>query len=114
MRIRMAASMAAAAAAGIAAVALADDPGPDGMALYEKQCAKCHGPTGAADTPAGKALKVESLVTPEWASEEAVPRIEKAVREGVPRMPAMDSKLTPAEIEAVARATQQLVAKGLE
>ena len=29
----------------------------DGKALYEAQCAKCHGQTGLADTPTGKAAK---------------------------------------------------------
>jgi mono/diheme cytochrome c family protein len=30
----------------------------DGAAVWKANCAKCHGETGHADTPAGKALKV--------------------------------------------------------
>jgi len=33
----------------------------DGAAVYKAQCAKCHGETGEADTPAGKTLKVPKL-----------------------------------------------------
>jgi mono/diheme cytochrome c family protein len=33
----------------------------DGAAIYKKDCAKCHGETGAADTPVAKAMKVPAL-----------------------------------------------------
>jgi mono/diheme cytochrome c family protein len=84
----------------------------DGKAVFEKNCTSCHGPDGKGATPAGKALKVMDLATKQWASSEAIPQIEKAVREGVPRMPAMGSKLKPEEIAAVARYTQEMVAAG--
>ena len=35
--------------------------GADGAALFKEHCAKCHGDTGKADTPAGKAMKVPPL-----------------------------------------------------
>ena len=35
--------------------------GADGAALFKEHCAKCHGETGKADTPAGKAMKVPPL-----------------------------------------------------
>jgi cytochrome c6 len=84
--------------------------GADGAAVYAKQCASCHGPDGKGATPAGKALQVKDLVVPRWAAPEAISAIEKAVREGVPRMPALAAKLTPEEIAAVARYAQQMVA----
>jgi len=92
-------------------------PGPaaadaDGKAVYEKNCAGCHGPDGKGATPAGKALKVMDLGTKQWAAPEAIPEIEKAVREGVPRMPPLGTKLKPEEIAAVARYTQEMVAAG--
>lgn len=33
----------------------------DGAGVYKTHCAKCHGDTGKADTPVGKALKVPAL-----------------------------------------------------
>jgi mono/diheme cytochrome c family protein len=81
---------------------------PDGAAVFKAKCASCHGPDGKGETPVGKALKVQSLLDPRWAADDAPAAIAKAVREGVPGMPAMASKLSAAEIEAVAKATQDL------
>jgi mono/diheme cytochrome c family protein len=80
----------------------------DGKDVYAKNCQSCHGADGHGETPAGKALKAVSLIDPKWATPEAIPAIEKAIREGGPRMPAMKAKLTPEEIAAVARYAQQL------
>jgi mono/diheme cytochrome c family protein len=33
----------------------------DGAAIYKTQCAKCHGDTGHADSPAAKAMKAPAL-----------------------------------------------------
>ena len=33
----------------------------DGAAVFKAQCAKCHGETGEADTPAAKTLKVPQM-----------------------------------------------------
>ncbi len=83
---------------------------PDGAALYQAKCASCHGADGRGDTPVGKALKIKSLLAPRWAAEDAPAAIAKAVREGVPGMPPMASKLSAAEIEAVAKTAHQLAA----
>lgn len=80
----------------------------DGKAVYGKNCANCHGPDGLGQTPAGKALKTVSLVDPQWTAPGALPKIEAAIRDGVPRMPPMKAKLTPDEIAAVAAYVQQL------
>jgi mono/diheme cytochrome c family protein len=103
MRLLVASLVASLAlAAGAAAVE------PDGAAVFKAKCASCHGPDGKGETPVGKALKVQSLLDPRWAADDAPAAIAKAVREGVPGMPAMASKLSAAEIEAVAKATQDL------
>jgi mono/diheme cytochrome c family protein len=84
---------------------------PDGAALYQAKCASCHGADGRGDTPVGKALKLKSLLDPRWAAEDAPAAIAKVVREGVPGMPPLATKLTAAEIEAVAKATHELAAR---
>ena len=84
---------------------------PDGAALYQAKCASCHGADGRGDTPVGKALKIRSLLEPRWAAEDAPAAIAKVVREGSPGMPPLASKLSAAEIEAVAKATRDLVAR---
>ncbi len=112
MRFRTACALGALAAAGLLAPAAWADP--DGAALYTKHCASCHGADGRGGTPAGKALQVKDLASARWASATAVPEIEKAVRDGVPRMPPLASKLTADEISAVARHTRQMAADGLK
>lgn len=44
----------------VAGVTTAD--AADGAAVYSANCAKCHGDTGHADTPVGKALKAPAFV----------------------------------------------------
>jgi len=41
----------------------------DGEALFAKNCQKCHGPDGKADTPAGKKMKVPAWTEPVGADE---------------------------------------------
>lgn len=80
----------------------------DGAELYRVQCASCHGPDGRGDTPVGKALKVQSLLIPRWASEDSLAEIDSAVRAGVPGMAPLGLKLTETEIEAIARFVHEM------
>jgi cytochrome c len=57
MDVRM---LAAAATLGLA-VGTVPAVAADGTAVWTAQCAKCHGETGAADTPAGKTMKAPVL-----------------------------------------------------
>ncbi len=92
----------------LAAPAVAEEP--DGAALYQAECASCHGADGRGETPTGKVLGVKSLLDPRWASEDAVDAIAQAIREGVPKMPAKGEKLSQPEIEAVARVVRDKAA----
>ena len=51
------------AAIGIAlwSAAAASPARADGQALFEANCAKCHGKTGLSDTPSGKATKAPHM-----------------------------------------------------
>jgi mono/diheme cytochrome c family protein len=55
--MRYAIPLMAAFTSAIASVSLA----ADAAVLFKQQCASCHGETGKADTPPGKALKVPAL-----------------------------------------------------
>ena len=75
----------------------------DGAALYQANCATCHGADGAGDTPVGKAMKVPSLK----GSERSADAIAKFVKEsGKHTGPA--GKLSAEELSAVAEAAASL------
>ena len=88
-------------------LALAVGAGParaaDGAAVYENNCAICHGPDGRAQTPQGKKLRAHDLRESKMTEAE----IERQVREGSKNksgaalMPAFGHDLTDAEIKAV-------------
>lgn len=78
MRVRV-------AAIGIAlllAVPAASPARADGKALYEAQCAKCHGMTGMADTKTGKAAKAKKFQGDERVmGDDVVSVVQKSVRD---------------------------------
>jgi mono/diheme cytochrome c family protein len=93
--------------AGAADGARAADP--DGKALYAAECAKCHGATGAADTPVGKAMKVASLQKPELAAAEGPAHVVEHVRSDS-KHSAVSKKLGDPELAAIAAFVQTLAA----
>jgi mono/diheme cytochrome c family protein len=70
-----------------------------GEAIYKAKCQSCHGPTGLADSGAGKALKVKPVTDPAVMKISAAQMIE-ATRKGMGKMPAYKDKLTDAQIKA--------------
>ncbi|MGH9887279.1 MAG: c-type cytochrome [bacterium] len=78
-----------------AGVALAED----GAALYQKNCAGCHGPDGKAGTPAAKAMKVPPLAGLTSTPDEVVARIKS-----IDKHKALVGKLSDAELTAIAGA----------
>lgn len=103
---RALALLAALASAGlIVAAALADTPS-DGKALFDANCAKCHGVDGAADTPVGKAMKAHVLKDPKFASIEAAAVI-KVIREN-PKHKSVTGKVTDDQLTAIAGHIREL------
>ena len=79
----------------------------DGAAVYKAQCAKCHGDTGEADTPAGKTLKVPKLKGDAKVAGMSVEDIVKAVKENQ-KHKSFITKLTDEQINAAAGVAKQL------
>ena len=78
-------------------------PPPDGAAVFEMACSRCHGPTGAGDGPlAAKFGPVPHLNEPTLPERYARPALEAFVRDGRGKMPPHEARLTADEISAVA------------
>ena len=79
---------------------------PDPKALWDANCAQCHGKTGAADTKMGKTLSAKDLTDPKvqaaFTDEKATQSIKEGVKEnGKTTMKAFGGKLTDDEIKAL-------------
>ena len=71
-----------------------------GAATYTSKCQMCHGADGTGNTPAGKAMKVPSFLSPATVKESNADLI-AVTKNGKGKMPAYGSKLTDAEIKDV-------------
>lgn len=72
----------------------------DAQAVWNKQCAKCHGKTGAGDTKMGEKMKVKDYTTAEFQAQFTDEQLAKAIRDGEGKMPAYAKKLTEEQIQA--------------
>jgi mono/diheme cytochrome c family protein len=79
----------------------------DGAAVFKAQCAKCHGETGEADTPAAKTLKVPKLKGDAKVAGMSVEDIIKAVKENQ-KHKSFITKLSAEQIDAAAGHAKQL------
>ena len=71
-----------------------------GAATYTSKCQMCHGADGAGTTPAGKAMKAPSFLSPAVVKEPTADLI-AVTKSGKGKMPAYAGKLTDAEIKDV-------------
>ena len=93
------------AALGLAPLAAAAAD-PDGAALYQANCAKCHGPDGRAETAAGKAMKAPDLLQSTAAKGDPAFLAEKIG--AIDKHKMITSKLSPAELNAIARTVHNM------
>ncbi len=70
----------------------------DAAKNYAAKCATCHGPDGAAGSPAGKALKARDFHSAEVQGE-TDDVLEQVIAKGKNKMPAYEKQLKPAEIK---------------
>ena len=68
--------------------------------LYKTKCALCHGATGEADTPAGKAFKVPSFNSESVLKESDTVLLEIA-KNGRGKMPAWHDKLSDDQLKGI-------------
>jgi mono/diheme cytochrome c family protein len=73
---------------------------PDGAALYKSNCAMCHGPDGAGQTPVGKSMKVRDLRSAEVQKQTDI-ELTKVISGGKGKMPGLGKKLSNADIQAI-------------
>jgi len=71
-----------------------------GAATYTSKCQMCHGADGAGTTPAGKAMKAPSFLSPAIVKESDADLI-AATKNGKGKMPAYAGKLSDPEIKGV-------------
>lgn len=71
----------------------------NGAAIYSRNCARCHGLDGRAQTPKGRQVDAVDLTSDEWVPDTA--RDIRLVTRGKGSMPSFKNKLTTAQIEAV-------------
>lgn len=71
-----------------------------GAATYTSRCQMCHAADGTGNTPAGKAMKAPSFLSPAVVQETNADLI-AVTRNGKGRMPAYAGKLTDSEIRDV-------------
>ncbi|HXZ78528.1 MAG TPA: cytochrome c [Terriglobales bacterium] len=83
---------------------LAAESGAD---VFKSKCASCHGPDGSGNTPVGKSLKLRDLSSAEVQAQSEAD-IKTIIEKGKGKMPGYSGKLSPEQIDAVAKYVKSL------
>ena len=75
----------------------------DAAAIWDKQCKKCHGETGAGDTAIGKKLEIKDYTKAESLADMSDEQLHAATKDGVEgtKMKGYGDKLSDEEIDAL-------------
>lgn len=82
----------------------------DAAKAFKANCAVCHGASGDANTPTGKALKAKDLKLPEVQSQ-SDSQLADVITKGRGKMPAFGSKLSPDVINSLVAYIRQIAKK---
>ncbi|HJZ78711.1 MAG TPA: cytochrome c [Pyrinomonadaceae bacterium] len=83
------------------------DSAPDAGALFNSQCAKCHGKDGRAKTTRGKLTHARDLTSSEWQNDVSDERLFNSISHGKGKMPAF-KKLSDDQIDSLVSYVRQL------
>ena len=75
----------------------------DARALFVENCATCHGQNGRAHTFHGWLVGAQNLTDTNWQEDTTDDEIIHAIKTGPSVMPAFEKKLSPSEIQALAK-----------
>lgn len=89
-----------------------DDPGRPvpvaPAALYEKNCARCHGADGRGDPEMRKTLPVRDFTDPEFRARATTEEMERVIMAGKNQMPGFGGALSQPKIQALAGYVRRL------
>ena len=75
----------------------------DARGLFVENCAVCHGKNGRGHTFHGRLFAAQNLTDAKWQANTADDEIIYAIKTGPREMPAFGKKLSPSEIDALAK-----------
>lgn len=81
-------------------------PAPN-AALFNGQCAKCHGRDGRARTAEGRKTHTRDITSSEWQDDVSDERIFNSIRRGKGKMPAF-TKLSDAQVDSLVSYVRRL------
>ncbi len=102
-----------AAGSAVIAARFTRDGGPSSFApapnaaLFNSQCAKCHGRDGQAQTKEGRKTHTRDITRGEWQDDVSDERIFNSIRRGKGKMPAF-AKLSDAQIDSLVTYVRRL------